>query len=490
MPVSGYFDVVFAVDGDLTPVPDDVQPDGSINYPQGWGPYYSQDPTIDPGTALFIDRAQTNQLFFDITSALQYIQQNGCAPFITTAMNGGSAYSYRKGVTASYDAGGGTVNWISQVSANTSVPGADANWIELPADVGFLFTGGTSSGSANAQTVTSTQGGFDETVAGSIITWKAGFSNTSSMTLNADGSGATAVKKMSGTGLVDLSAFDVVVGGEYIGITDGTTIQLVNPTMGGNRQKLTANTTFYVATTGNDSTGNGTAGLPWLTIQHGYDYIAGNVDIAGYVCTLDVEDGTYAAGLNATVPTVGGTLTLIGNTTTPANVVISTGSNPAMAVYNGVVLICAGGFKLTNTTYQMMARGTGASLTVSGPMNFGSGGGNLLGQVNAFWGGFVEILSDYTISGGAGQHYYAAGNGVIRVGGNTITVSGTPAFSGQFALASSSGSLQVYPITFSGSATGTRYLATSNGTIDTNGGGSSYLPGNAGGSTSAGGQYV
>ena len=44
--------------------------------------------------------------------------------------------------------------------------------------------------------------------------------------------------------------------------------------------------------------------------------------------------------------------------------------------------------------------------------------------------------------------------------------------------------------TFSGSATGTRYLVGINGTINTAGGGASYIPGNAAGSAATGGQYV
>lgn len=489
MPIDGYFDVTFAEAGDVTPVPDGVQSSGSISYAQGWGPFYSQDPTVDPGTALFIDRAQTNQLFFDVTSAIQYIQQNGCAPFITTSMNGGSPYSYRKGAIASYDGGAGVQNWVSAVAANTSIPGADANWLALPADVGVLFTGGTSSGSANAQTVTTTQGGYDESVAGNIVTWKAGFSNSGPTTLNVDGSGVTSVKKISGLGLIALSAFDIVVGGEYMAITDGTTIQLLNPTNGGARQKLTANTTFYVATTGNDTTGNGSASLPWATPQHAYDYVADNVDIAGFRCFASCADGTYATGCNATTPTVGGILEFVGNTTTPANVLVSTGGTPTFAAYDGC-RFAIGGFKVSGTSYLVMARGAGAKVLINDVMDYGSGGGALLGQINAFWAGYVEITHNYNITGGAGQHYYASGNGVIEMGGITVTVSGMPAFAGQFALSSSNGTIQVFGNTYSGSATGTRYLADTNATIGTNGAGANFFPGNAAGSETNGGRYT
>ena len=118
MPNSGYFDVPFAVDGDLTPVPDGVQPDGSVSYSQGYGPDYEQDPAIDPLTALEIERSKMNQLFNDITTAIQNQQQNTIAPFITTAMNNGSPYSYNKGALVFY----GGIAYQSLQNANTDTP--------------------------------------------------------------------------------------------------------------------------------------------------------------------------------------------------------------------------------------------------------------------------------------------------------------------------------------------------------------------------------
>lgn len=490
-PISGYFDIVFAADGDVTPVPDTVQPDGSISFPQGWGPNYAQDPTVDPGTALFIDRAQTNQLFNYVTSALQYIQQNGCAPFITTAMNGGTPYSYRKGVITSYDAGSGTVNWISAVAANTSIPGADGNWLALPSNVSSIFTGGTSSGSANAQTVTTTQGGFDASVAGAILTFKAGFSNTGAFTLNADADGATAVKKLNGTGLTALTAYDIVVGGEYMIISDGTTLQLVNPTQGGARQKLTTNTTFYVATTGNDSTGLGTAALPWATMQHAYNYIQANVDIAGFSCTISVADGTYAAGVVANAaPTVGGVVTVTGNTTTPTNCVINqTASDCFSAIGTGAEFVIGGGFSLSNTVGNCVSVGENGVINIVGKMNYALVS-TTADHIGARTNGLISIGADYTISAGAYDHYGALTGGKIDAGGITVTLSGTPAFVRSFALADTLSLVNAASITYSGAATGQRYSALANSVINTNGAGASYFPGNSGGSTSTGGQYI
>ena len=49
----------------------------------------------------------------------------------------------------------------------------------------------------------------------------------------------------------------------------------------GVRTQLTADRTYYVATTGSDSTGDGSSGAPWATIQYGVDWIATNIDFNG-----------------------------------------------------------------------------------------------------------------------------------------------------------------------------------------------------------------
>lgn len=59
------------------------------------------------------------------------------------------------------------------------------------------------------------------------------------------------------------------------------------------RTKLTGDTTFYVATTGSDSTGDGTFGNPWATAYKAYTYILEHIDFAGHAITIQLADGTY-----------------------------------------------------------------------------------------------------------------------------------------------------------------------------------------------------
>jgi hypothetical protein len=61
-----------------------------------------------------------------------------------------------------------------------------------------------------------------------------------------------------------------------------------------NTPYYTCNTNVYVATTGNDSTGTGTSGNPWLTLAH-----ANSQSPSAGTC-INVAAGTYAAGVSIT----------------------------------------------------------------------------------------------------------------------------------------------------------------------------------------------
>jgi hypothetical protein len=61
----------------------------------------------------------------------------------------------------------------------------------------------------------------------------------------------------------------------------------------GVRTVLTQDTTFYVATTGNDTTGDGSSGNPWATPQHANDVICSQYDLNSFDCTVQLADGSY-----------------------------------------------------------------------------------------------------------------------------------------------------------------------------------------------------
>lgn len=258
----------------------------------------------------------------------------------------------------------------------------------------------------------------------------------------------------------------------------------------GVRERLTAARTYYVRTDGSDSN-NGlanTSGGAFLTIQKALDVIADTLDNAGYDVTIQSGDGTYTGTVRPRRWVGRGTVTLQGNAGTPANVVISTTSADAVAVDGVGMDFIVKDLELRTTT-------SGYGLLVSGPSRLSFSnirfGACASAHVLTDRAGYIRATGNYAIVGSAPYHWLSTnGPGLIYAVGLTITLTGTPAFSVAFATAANNSAIVCNANTFSGAATGTRYSAAANGVINTNGGGASYLPGNAVGSTGTGGQYV
>jgi hypothetical protein len=254
----------------------------------------------------------------------------------------------------------------------------------------------------------------------------------------------------------------------------------------GVREQLTASRTYYVRTDGSDGN-NGLAnssGGAFLTIQKAIDTVAA-LDLSIYNVTIQVADGAYGGAVLVSAPWVGsGTVTLQGNTSTPANALLATGASDSITVLGGGALTVSG-FKLTNSGSFLLHASSG-SIRFS-LLTFGSCGSQ---QLRATDGGRIAAIGNYTIDGGAGFHWSAVCNSIFRVQGRTITLTGTPAFSAAFANADLGSTVLVNGNTFSGAATGVRYSVTNNAVISSGGAGATYLPGNAAGSTGSGGQYI
>lgn len=347
-------------------------------------------------------------------------------------------------------------------------------------------------GSANAYvaTVARPVGGYHQQLR---LCAQANHTNNGAATLNLitpnapSGLGAVAIRK---AGNAALTGGEIVSGHYYDFIYDAS--NAVFQVMPGAhvRERLTANRTYYVRTDGADSnTGlvDSAAGA-FLTWQKAFDVIAANLDLAGFAVTIQIGDGTYTAGITASRPIVGGrTVTVQGNIGTPANVILSVTNLDGVTNNASGLNISIGGIEFrTTTSGSCLVAGFGGKITVISACRFGACAGS---HVLTTVGGIIGIDTDYTISGGAAAHWNSFSPSEIRCTGRTITLSGTPAFSVSFA-ATSQGAIYVFSNTFSGSATGTRYTVTMNGVINTNGGGATYLPGNAAGSAVAGGQYV
>lgn len=251
------------------------------------------------------------------------------------------------------------------------------------------------------------------------------------------------------------------------------------------REVLTANRTYYVRTDGNDANDGlaNTAGGAFLTIAKALAVAAG-LDGSIYNVTVQVGAGTW------TVPVVlpqfigSGTWSLIGDPTTPANVLINvTGSCITANAINSAWTV--NGFKLQSTSHGLFV--TAASILRYTNIDFGACSTS---HVCTDAGGMAIASGPTAISGGALIHWFLSGGSMVLDQGKTITITGTPNFGNSFLQAGNNCTALVNQNTFVGSATGKRYTVDMNSVCNVNGGGASYLPGSIAGTTATGGQYA
>lgn len=125
--MAKFFIFPFGTAGDRTAIPDDTQPSGAVSYEDGFTVDYQKDLATDPD-AKPVPRAQTNQLYFDITDAIRQYQTLGTPDFITTADNGGVPFPYDIYARVRYDDGGGFQVYESLEDANVALPSDATKW--------------------------------------------------------------------------------------------------------------------------------------------------------------------------------------------------------------------------------------------------------------------------------------------------------------------------------------------------------------------------
>lgn len=240
--------------------------------------------------------------------------------------------------------------------------------------------------------------------------------------------------------------------------------------------------TLYVnvSPSGNDTTGDGSAGNPYATISKAISMIK-NMDHRGFNAVIQLAAGTYSIGVNYNLdqgPNPNVRLYIRGQTN--ASLVTITGGVNASGANARLTLefvtLTTAGINANNNAYVDFDN------CIFGAM---ASSQHLFAQNGAR----IAAAGPYTINGNAIYHAAGQYDGKVILDGNTVTLTGTPAFSSAFAYAAQ-GLVSAQAMTFSGSATGVRYNAILNGVINTAGGGASYLPGGTAGTTSSGGQYA
>ncbi len=307
--------------------------------------------------------------------------------------------------------------------------------------------------------------------------------NTGSQTivlLNESASSTTANRFTAGS--------DLAIGAKQAVLLryDGTAARWYALTRPCGRETLAASRTYYVRSDGsnsNDGLSNSSGGA-FLTIQRAIDVIAG-LDCSTYDVSIAVGAGTYSPFVLKSF--VGsGKVTITGDTGTPSNVVLASTAADGIGGSNVMGRYKVEGFRFTNATSGSHIKLFNTYLEL-GANEYGAA---VTAHVWIEQNAYVEFTANYTISGGATRHLFATTGGIFVCLSKTVTITGTPAFSSAFVVGSRTGVFNLPGNTYSGSATGARYIASFNAIIDVANGGASYLPGNAAGSTASGGQYA
>jgi hypothetical protein len=260
----------------------------------------------------------------------------------------------------------------------------------------------------------------------------------------------------------------------------------------GYRESLSANRTYYVRTGGSDTSGytglTNTDGDAFATVKYAYTRISNEIDFNDYTVTISVQNATWTSAYSLGYDGTGGHGDWVGGGT-------------LLLDYNGGTLAVDGASALTLTfgaSGYVGLKDVTITTTTSGAcinlyaktlfyfdegVEFGASAGQHLYVDDQAYADIQYF--DYTVSGGATSHIYVNRQAFVITGGTT-TVSGTPAFSQAFAVASNGGML-VGGATYSGSATGPRFIVTANGVIEA--ASITYFPGDAVGVGESGGVY-
>lgn len=223
--------IPFATSGDKAAISFPVDAGGAVSYSEGYTFDY-QRAASDPAVKN-IERDKMNGLFFDITTALRELQSQGVPDFITSALNGGTAYSYSANAVVTYS---GDL-YLSLAAANTALPSDPTKWALLPTPARIqneaYSSDATVGGTANA--LTAELAPTVITLAGQAFRIRASFANTTTNpTLNLDGTGSLVIVKGNN---LPLAAGDIPGAGAWLDIKHDVTLGrfvLLNPATGTN----------------------------------------------------------------------------------------------------------------------------------------------------------------------------------------------------------------------------------------------------------------
>jgi hypothetical protein len=258
----------------------------------------------------------------------------------------------------------------------------------------------------------------------------------------------------------------------------------INPISGSSNRLTSTGPALYVSASGSNSNDGLTVATPLADIQTAYDTLVSKYDCAGQTPQINLADGTYTSGLIATTMPIGAPqVRIIGNTTTPANCLISiTGNNCIQSgdAAGNVAHLFVDGVKMSTTTSgHCFELHYASSIRQGSNIDFGAcAGSHVYHHTGGYW---CHTAPGYTVSGGAVAHISAGVCSVAIAHGTQLSFPNAISFSQAFLAPNNGGTIlfdgntyvnksNVSALSWSASLSNGGILATGQST-------QSYLPG-------------
>ena len=262
------------------------------------------------------------------------------------------------------------------------------------------------------------------------------------------------------------------------------------------KRVLTADETFFVRTTGSDTTGDGSSGNPWATLQFANEELARTVNTGSFNVTIDTGPGSFA-GLAAVSVDGQGSVTVKGdsNSTTILTANGTGISSVRMRDLQGSDWVLEDLELRPNSNFGLVVLSNASAVSISNSIRVSDWTRSAFfvnGNSAVLDAGGANIFLDPSNSSTTFAVFEGASNSQTEIRSANLTMSGTGImFSLGFASLTEGALLDATASTIGGTTpTGPRFRVDSNSVINTSGLGTTHFPGTTAGTEVNGGVYV